>query len=74
MKPLLATGIALMIIGAVLLGHYSYTTQESVFKLGPIEATAEKQHTLSVPPPVGWTLLVAGVAVLIVGATRKGRN
>lgn len=74
MKPLLATGIALMIVGAILLGHYSFTTQESVFKLGPIEATAEKQHHFSAPPPVGWSLLIAGAAVLIVGATRKGRN
>jgi hypothetical protein len=71
MKPLIYAGIALIILGIAALGQYSYTTEESIFKIGPIEAKAEKQHTLSAPPMVGWGLLAGGVALLIVGTTRK---
>lgn len=71
MRPLIYSGIALLIVGILALGHYTYTTRESVFKLGPIEATAEKQHTFSVPLPVGWALCAGGLGLIIVGATRK---
>jgi len=71
MKSLIYTGIVLIIFGIAALGQYSYTTEESIFKLGPIEAKAEKQHTLSAPPAVGWGLLAGGAAVLIAGAIRR---
>lgn len=71
MKPLIYTGIALIIAGVLALGQYSYTTEESIFKLGPIEAKAEKQHTLSAPPAVGWGLLIGGGVILLAGALRK---
>jgi hypothetical protein len=71
MKSLIYTGIGLILLGIIALGQYSYTTEESVFKLGPIEAKAEKQHTLSAPPAVGWGLLAGGAVILVVGALRK---
>jgi len=71
MKAMIISGIAMIIIGIALLGQYSYTTQESVFKLGPLEATAEKTHYITAPPAVGWALMVGGIAVLVVGAFRK---
>ena len=71
MKTMIITGIALIVIGIALLGQYSYTTQESVFQLGPLQATAEKTHTISAPPAVGWALMVGGIAVLVIGAFRK---
>jgi hypothetical protein len=71
MKSFIVTGAILVVIGLALLGQYSYTTQESVFKLGPIQATAEKTHTFSAPPPLSWALIAGGVIVLVFGATRK---
>ena len=71
MKAMIYTGIAMIVIGIAALGQYSYTTEESIFKLGPIEAKAEKQHTISAPPAVGWALFAGGVVVLVVGAMRK---
>ena len=71
MKSVIYAGIALIVVGIIALGQYSYTTEESIFKLGPIEAKAEKQHTLSAPPAVGWSLLAGGIIVLVVGAMRK---
>ena len=42
MKNPLIIGIALLVIGAAVLGydHYSYTTNEQVLQIGPITATA----------------------------------
>lgn len=71
MRSLIYSGIALIIVGVLALGQYTYTTRESVFKLGPIEATAKKEHTFSAPPAVGWGLCAGGIALLVVGATRK---
>jgi len=71
MKSAIITGAVLIVIGLALLGQYSYTTQESVFKLGPIQATAEKTHTFSAPPELSWALIAGGAIVLIFGATRK---
>ena len=71
MKTAIYSGIALIVLGIALLGQYSFTTEESIFKIGPIEAKAEKQHTISVPPAVGWAVLIGGVVVLVIGASRK---
>ena len=73
MKPIIIVGIALIVLGAALLGynHYSYTTKEQVLQIGPITATAEKEHTISFPPILGWLLLGGGVCVLVFGASKK---
>jgi hypothetical protein len=73
MKPIIIAGIALIILGAAVLGynHYSYTTKEQVLQIGPITATAEKEHTISFPPILGWLLLGGGVCVLVFGASKK---
>jgi hypothetical protein len=72
MKSTLIAGIALIIGGAAVLGYeYTYTTKEQVLKIGPVEATAEKEHTVSLPPILGWVLVAGGVCVLILGLSRK---
>jgi hypothetical protein len=72
MKNFLIIGIVLIGIGAAVLGydHYSYTTREQVLQIGPLTATAEKTHTVSFPPVLGW-LLVGGGACLIAFALIK---
>jgi hypothetical protein len=73
MKTTLIVGIALIVMGAAVLGydHYTYTTKEKVLKIGPLEATAEKQHSLSLPPVLGWVLVALGAGVLIFGRSRR---
>ena len=73
MKSTLLAGIALIIAGAAVLGYdqYTYTTREKVLKIGPVEATAEKEHTVSLPPLLGWVLVGGGVCVLLLGLSRK---
>ena len=56
---------------ALLVGGFSYTKREKVLDIGPIEATAERQKTIPLPPVLGGLALAGGVALLIVGSKRK---
>jgi len=44
--------VALLAMGAAALGHErcSRTTTENIHRVGPISATAERTHNLSIPP------------------------
>jgi len=70
MKANLIVGVALIVMGAAVLGydHYSYTMTEKVLQVGPITATAEKTHTVLLPPILGWLLIGGGACALIFGA------
>lgn len=73
MKTTLVIGIALIVIGAAVLGydHYSYTTTENILQIGPITATAERTHTVWFPPIIGWLLIGGGACVLAFAALSK---
>jgi len=73
MKTILVIGVALVVLGAAVLGfdHYSYTTTESVLQLGPIRATAEQTHTVALPAILGWLLIAGGVCALAFTALAK---
>ncbi|MBX6325173.1 MAG: DUF3185 domain-containing protein, partial [Chthoniobacterales bacterium] len=55
MKATGIIGIVLIVIGIVSLvwGGFTYTKREKVVELGPIQATAEKEHTIPFPPALG---------------------
>ena len=57
-------GVTLIVIGAAVLGydHYSYTTKDTVLQIGPLTATAERTHTVSLPPIFGWLLIGGGMS------------
>ena len=73
MRTTVLIGIALIVMGAAVLGydHYSYTTTETVFQLGSIKATAEETHTVALPAILGWLLVGGGICVLGFGALSK---
>ena len=66
-------GIVLIVIGVVGLayGGITYTTREKVLDIGPLEATAERRHTVPLPPVLGAVALIGGIALMIAGAKRK---
>ena len=68
----LIIAIVLIAIGVVSLAYqgFTYTTREKIIDLGPIKATADKQHTIPLPPILGGLALAGGVALLVVGARR----
>ena len=66
-KPVIA--IILIVIGVVALAYQgiTYTTREKAVDIGPIEITAEKEHTIPLPPILGVIALVGGIVLLIKG-------
>jgi hypothetical protein len=66
-------GLILIVLGIVALsyGGISYTRREKVVDIGPIEATAERRHTVPLPPVLGGLALAGGVVLLIYGAKTK---
>lgn len=72
MKPLLWIGVLLMVLGGAALAYrgFSYTDREKIVDIGPIEATAEREKTVSIPPILAGVLLVAGAVLTVAGARR----
>jgi uncharacterized membrane protein YidH (DUF202 family) len=66
-------GIILVVIGIVALvwGGISWTREETIVDLGPLEATAETRETIPLPPILGGIALVAGIVLLVVPARRR---
>ena len=75
MKTILILGVALVVLGAAVLGydHYTYTTTESVLQIGPITATTERTHTVALPAILGWLLIAGGACALAFAALSKKR-
>lgn len=72
MKPLAIAGVLLIVFGLFALAYQgiTYKKRETVLDIGPIQATAERQKTIPLPPVLGIASVAAGLALLVVG-TRK---
>ncbi len=68
----LLVAIVLIAVGVVSLVYQgiTYTSQEKIFEVGPIKATADKEKTIPLPPIIGGAALAGGLALLVV-ATRR---
>ena len=73
MKSATMIGIALIVLGVVALAYQgiTYTTQEKVIDIGPIEATATTEKTIPLPPVLGVLALVGGIVLVVVGAKKS---
>jgi hypothetical protein len=69
MKPIILAGIALILLGILALSYnrISYTSKEKILDIGPIEATAEKEKSIPLPPVLGGLVLVAGMGLVAAG-------
>jgi len=72
MKPFAIAGIALIVLGlaALVYGSITYTSRETVIDIGPLQATADREKTLPLPPVAGAVAVIGGIA-LLVAANRK---
>ena len=66
MKTPAIIGVLLIILGVIAFAYqgFTYTTTEKAIDLGPIQVTAEKQHTFPLPPVVGAIAIVGGIFLL----------
>ena len=62
-------GIILIVLGVVALifQGFTYTRDRQVVDVGPLEASVEEERTVPIPPIIGGVLLIAGVALVVVG-------
>ncbi|HEY4164531.1 MAG TPA: hypothetical protein VGM59_15800 [Dongiaceae bacterium] len=72
MKPLALIGILLILAGiaGLVVGRFSYTTEEKVLDVGPLQATAEKEHSIHIPDIAGIIAVIAG-GVLVFASRRR---
>lgn len=70
MKTATVAGIVLIVLGILSLAYQgiTYTTQKKVVDVGPIHATKDQKHDISLPPVLGGLLVVGGVVVLVSGS------
>jgi hypothetical protein len=64
--------IALIAIGVIAFAYQgiSYTSRDNVVDLGPLHVTAEKSHTLPLPPIVGAIALAGGLALFFMNGQK----
>lgn len=72
MKPLSIAGLVLIVAGiaGLVLGRFSYTTEEKVLEVGPLVATADQEHTINIPDVASFAAVAAGIALVFVGRRR----
>jgi hypothetical protein len=73
MNSTMLIGVVLIVIGMIGLAYQgiTYTSREKILDVGPIEATAEKQKTIPVPPIIGGVALAGGLLMVFAGAKKN---
>jgi hypothetical protein len=73
-KPTAILGVVLIVIGVIALaygGYTSFTTQENVAKLGPLEINKQNEHPVPVGPIVGGVCLAGGIVMVLAGSRKS---
>jgi uncharacterized membrane protein len=70
MKGMIIAGVLLLALGiAAFMGLLDFTEKKEILQIGDLKATVSKERT--VPQWAGLVGIIAGVALVIVGSTRK---
>ena len=66
-------GAVLVVLGMVSLlwGGISWTREETIVDIGPIEARAEERETIPLPPILGGVALAAGALLMLWPSRRR---
>ena len=69
MEQKMLIGIVLIVIGVIALAYsgITYTSHDKVIDLGPLQVSADRKHTIPIPPILGGLALVGGLVLLISG-------
>ena len=70
MRPTALTGVVLIVLGVAALAYQgiTYTSRDTVVDIGPLHATAEREHTLPLSPLLGIAAIAGGAVMLYAGA------
>jgi len=69
MKLNALAGVLLILLGVVALAYQgiTYTSRDTVIDVGPIHATADRQHTVPLSPVLGVVAIAGGAMLLYFG-------
>ncbi len=69
MKPIIIVGVVLIFggIAALVFGGITYTKNETVIDVGPIELEAKTKESIPIPQIAAILATIAGVGLIIVG-------
>lgn len=72
MKTATIIGVILVVLGVVALIYQgvSYTSEQTVFELGPVDVQAEERRTIPLPPILGALSLLGGIVLIAVGSRK----
>lgn len=69
MRWIAVVGVVLVVAGIVSLafGGFTYTREETVLKVGPLEVEAEQRKRFPISPLAGGAMVVGGLILVAVG-------
>jgi hypothetical protein len=72
MKSSSIIGVVLILFGVVAFVYQgiNYKSRDTVLDIGPLHATAEREHTLPLPPLVGIAAVAGGAILMVMGSRR----
>ena len=67
-----ALGVVLIVLGILgfIVGGISFTTDETVADVGPLQVETERTRTIPITPIASGVAVLAGVVLVIAGARR----
>jgi drug/metabolite transporter (DMT)-like permease len=73
MKPLSLLGVVLLVCGIAALAYQgiTYKSRDTVLDVGPLHATAVREHTIPLSPLFGIVAVVGGAALLVMGSRKN---
>lgn len=73
MRAVAILGVVIAALGLASLVYegVAWTEEETVLKLGPLEAEAENTKSVAIPPAAGIGAVVVGVALFAIGWRRS---
>jgi len=69
MKPIALLGIVLLVCGIAALAYQgiTYSSRDTVLDVGPLHATAVREHTIPLSPVFGILAVLGGAGLLVTG-------
>jgi hypothetical protein len=72
-RALMIIGVVLILLGIAAVFHpmYTYHQQQQVAKIGSFQATLDEEKTAQIPVAATAAVLIAGLALVLIGARMK---